>query len=177
MHDGFYLRASVGFGSLRATFADDRVSNDSLEGAGASLHLNLLIGGSPSPGLALGGALLAESAASVDYDYNGRHAYDRSTSLLVLGPFVDGFPKPHRGWHLGGSLGLAQLSLGKTSLDDRRQTYGVGGSFWLGGDFWVAPDWSVGPLLKFTGAVTGASDPDITAQSFSVALLFTVLYH
>ena len=84
MHDGFYLRASVGFGSLHAAFSDDRVSNDTLDGAGGSLHLNLLIGGSPSPGLALGGALLAEGTASVDFDYNGHHAYNRSTSLVVL---------------------------------------------------------------------------------------------
>lgn len=177
MHDGFYLRGSVGFGSLRATVADDRVADESLHGAGGSLHLNLLVGGSPSPGLAVGGALLAEGTAAVDFDVGRTHAYDRSMSLLIVGPFVDGFPRPNRGWHLGGALGVAQLSLGKTSGDARRTTNGIGGSFWLGNDFWVAPDWSVGPLLKFTGALTSAGEPDIAAQSFSISILFTALYH
>jgi hypothetical protein len=177
MHDGFYARASIGIGSLSATVDDDSPSRDSLKGSGGSLHLNLLIGGSPSPGLAIGGALLAEGTASVDFDRNDVHVVDRSMSLAILGPFIDGFPRPSRGWHFGGTLGLARLSLGSTSLDKRRDTNGIGGAFWLGNDFWVAEDWSVGPLLKFTGALTKASDPDISAGSFSISILFTALYH
>lgn len=177
MHDGFYLRASVGIGSLSATVDDKDASGDDLHGGGGSLHLNLMIGGSPAPGLAVGGALLGEATASVDFDRDGRHAFDRPMSLLIVGPFVDGFPRPNRGWHFGGTLGLARLSLGSTSIDERRDTNGIGGAFWLGNDFWVAPDWSVGPLLKFTGALTRANDPDITAGSFSISILFTALYH
>ncbi|MGC4089796.1 MAG: hypothetical protein QM756_18310 [Polyangiaceae bacterium] len=102
---------------------------------------------------------------------------DCSMSLFVLGPFVDGFPRPNRGWHFGGTLGVARLTLGSTSADSRRNLHGIGGAFWLGNDFWVADDWSVGPLLKFTGALTKSDDPDMSAGSFSISLLFTALYH
>ncbi|MGC4089797.1 MAG: hypothetical protein QM756_18315 [Polyangiaceae bacterium] len=66
MHDGFYLRASVGVGSLSSSIDDKSTTGYSLRGGGTSLHLNLLVGGSPSPGLAVGGALLGEGTASAD---------------------------------------------------------------------------------------------------------------
>lgn len=177
MHDGFYLRASVGIGSLRAALDDKHPSGESLHGAGASFHLNLLVGGSPAPGLAIGGALLGEGTAAVDFDRGDVHGFDRSMQLVIVGPFIDGFPRVNRGWHFGGSVGLARLSLGSTSRDERRDTNGIGGAFWLGNDFWVGPDWSVGPLLKFSGALTQRSDPDLTTSSFSISILFTALYH
>jgi hypothetical protein len=35
----------------------------------------------------------------------------------------------------------------------------------------------VGPLLRFSGAVTRANDPDVNASTFAMTLLFTGLYH
>src|SRR5687768_3991362 len=54
-HDGFYLRIGGGLGALGADF--DRAGFDASSG-GTSLELEALVGGSPSPGLAIGGGLL-----------------------------------------------------------------------------------------------------------------------
>ncbi len=175
MHDGFYLRGAVSIGSLGATLDDN--SSYSLKGSGASLGFDLMVGGSPSVGVAVGGALILEGTASVSFDRGSTHAVDRSLSLAIIGPFIDGFPTPSRGWHFGGTVGLARLSVGSVSADQLNHTNGLGGAFWLGNDLWVADDWSVGPLLKFTGALTRASSPDVSASSFSISIGFTGLFH
>jgi hypothetical protein len=177
MHDGFYARASLGFGSLGATFDDNSSTGQSLKGTGGAFALDVMIGGSPSPGVAIGGALLAEGSAAVEFDRASFGSEDRSLSLGLLGPFIDGFPSANRGWHLGGMLGLARLSIGKVSSDGVNNTNGLGGAFWIGHDSWVADEWSVGPLLRFSGALTRASEPDVHASTFAITLLFTGLYH
>jgi hypothetical protein len=176
MHDGFYLRASVGLGSLGATFDDDHRSGKDLSGSGLSLGMDLMIGGTPSPGFTVGGALLAQGAFSANFDRDSDDEEDRSLSLLVVGPFVDGFPDANRGWHLGGMLGLASANIEDTSADGLSQTLGVGGAFWLGHDFWVADEWSMGPMFRLTGTLTQGDD-DAKASSLSAMFLFTALHH
>jgi hypothetical protein len=135
-----------------------------------------MFGGSPAPGLALGGALLAEgTSVSLERGDFGV-TEDHDLSVLMIGPFVDGFPVPTGGWHFGGTLGLARITVSDLAYGTARAN-GVGGAFWLGRDFWVAPDWSVGPLVKFTGALARDKSPDVHASTFSVTVLFTALYH
>jgi hypothetical protein len=177
VHDGFYLRASVGFGTLGATFDDNSPTGRDLKGSGGAFGFDLMIGGSPAPGVAIGGALLGEASAGVEFDRGSFGSEDRSASVAILGPFIDGFPSSNRGWHLGGMLGLARLSVEDTSSDGISHTGGLGGAFWVGHDFWVGDEWSVGPLLRFSGAVTRANDPDVNASTFAMTLLFTGLYH
>lgn len=177
VHDGFYARASVGFGSLGASFDDDHASGRDLDGSGFSMGADLMLGGSPSPGFALGGALLAQGAFSARFERGSAFAEDRSLSLLLIGPFVDGFPMPSKGWHVGGMVGLAALTIEDSSSDGVSQTSGFGGSAWLGHDFWVADEWSMGPMLRLTGTLTRESDADVNASSFSLLFLFTALHH
>lgn len=177
MHDGFYVRASVGFGTLGATFDDNSSTGQSLKGSGGGFGLDLMIGGSPAAGVAVGGALLAEGSAAIEFDRGSFGSQDRSLSVAILGPFIDGFPSANRGWHLGGTLGFARLTVEDTSSDGLSKTNGFGGAFWVGHDFWVADEWSVGPLLRFSGALTNGSDPDVHASAFAMTLLFTGLYH
>lgn len=178
MHNGFYARASIGLGSLGASYHDDHPSGEDLSGTGFSLGGDVMIGGSPSVGLALGGALLAHGAAGVDFDRGRRTpSEDRSLSLFVLGPFVDGFPMPNKGWHVGGMAGLALAKIEGSREDSLGRTLGVGGSIWFGHDFWVADEWSLGPLLRLTGALTRDGDADANASTLSLMVLFSVLRH
>ena len=176
LHNGFYARVSAGFGSLSATFDDDVPSTQALKGSGGGLSMDLMIGGSPSPGVAIGGALLAEGSAAVEFERAG-FKEDRSLTVAIVGPFIDGFPAPHRGWHLGGLLGFAHVAIEDSRNDGVSKTNGFGGAFWLGHDFWVADEWSVGPLLRFSGALTQGRERDVRASTFAVTLLFTGLYH
>lgn len=177
LHDGFYFRGSVGFGSLRATFDDDHPSGSDLSGAGLSLGMDLMVGGSPSPGLALGGALLAQGAFSTEFDRGSASSEDRSLSVYLIGPFVDGFPIATQGWHLGGMIGLAGSSIEDSDSDAVSDTVGFGGAAWVGHDFWVADEWSMGPMIRATGTLTQDADSDANASTLSLLFLFTVLNH
>jgi hypothetical protein len=176
MHDGFYARGSIGFGSLGVSFDDGDPSGDNLSGSGPSLGFDLMFGGSPSPGIAIGGGLLTQGAFSVNFERNG-YDVDRSVSMALIGPFIDGFPNANKGWHFGGLVGLAAVNVEDDNDDGLSKTGGFGGSVFLGYDFWVADEWSVGPLVRFTGALTKDDDGNVDAQTFSSVVSFTALYH
>src|SRR5690606_1367027 len=113
--DGFYLRTTLSFGlhggGLSVGEGDDQRDIDV---DGSALDLSLLVGGTPSPGLAVGGGLLLGSLMRPDVEEGGDALATRNVGLLLVGPFVDGFPKANAGWHLGGMLGLG--GLGETSV-------------------------------------------------------------
>lgn len=176
LHNGFYARASVGFGSITAHFDDNDVSGRNLDGSGAALVGDLMIGGSPAEGVAIGGALLLEGSASIQFERGSQRA-DRSLSVGTLGAFIDGFPISNKGWHLGALAGFSRVNVENSSNDGLRHTNGFGAAFWVGHDFWVGDEWSIGPMLRFSGALTNASDPSVRASTFGVSLLFTGLYH
>ncbi len=176
MHDGFYARGSVGFGTLGVSFDDGDPSGDNLSGSGASLGFDLMFGGSPSPGIAIGGGLITQGAFSVNFERNG-YDVDRSVSMALIGPFIDGFPNANKGWHVGGLVGLAAVNVEDGDDEGLSKTTGFGGSVFLGYDFWVADEWSVGPLVRFSGALTKDGDGNVDAQTFSTVVSFTALYH
>lgn len=176
MHNGFYARASLGFGSLSASFDDNDPSGKDLSGSGATLGFELMLGGSPTPGLAIGGGFLAQGAFPTELERGG-YEQDRSISAFIVGPFIDGFPNVNRGFHIGGLLGLAAVNVEQADEDGVSETMGFGGAVFLGYDFWVADEWSVGPTLRFAGTLTSNNDDDVDASTFSTLIGFTALYH
>lgn len=182
LHEGFYLRASMGLGDYRASFTDNasyRVANNGIiPGAsytehGGSMSLDLLIGGSPSPGVSVGGGLLLEPLFGADYDRSGTGTHGGFATLV--GPFIDGFPDATKGWHLGGLVGFAAQSFQNLNNNaDTRRAGGIGGAAWFGYDFWVAGEWAIGPQLRFMGMRTEdtRSNEDISAwaRSFTVGV-------
>jgi hypothetical protein len=175
MHEGFYARASIGFGWLGATFDDGDLSGVDLKGSGPSLSFDVMLGAAVTPGVVIGLAFLGEGSASVEFE-RGALDQDRSVSLFTVGPFLDAYFQPNAGWHLGGTVGYAHVST-ENSFDDRSPTNGIGGAFWFGHDFWVAENWSFGPVLRLSGSMAGNSDPDISSSSFAVTALVTGVYN
>jgi hypothetical protein len=172
MHDGFYFRAGAGFAYGAANISSDRDSHPDYEVNGVGLGVDIMVGGSPSVGLALGGGV----------SFSG-FGQDGAGGLFLMGVFVDGFPDPTGGWHLGGMLGLAGSSASDERVDDFRGG-GFGLAAWVGHDFWVADEWSMGPTLRFNGAIArdpseeDAPDPFVLSGAhFEGVLAFTVLYH
>ena len=177
VHDGFYLRVDLGVGALGTDYDFGAASADS---HGGTLALDLMIGGTPSRGLALGGALLTEAGVSHSVEQRGRSRGDSTVALTLLGPFVDGFFDHKGGFHMGGMLGVAALDVEDLDGDDEAETLtGFGGAAWAGYDAWVADEWSIGGLVRAGGAITkkSADAGDISAQSFSLGLMLSVLYH
>jgi hypothetical protein len=176
LHDGFYLRSSVGLMTGRTFVRSDEVTHPSYTVKGGGLALDLMIGGTPSVGLAVGGALALQSF--------GQGSGSSSAGLGLLGAFVDGFPMANRGLHLGGMLGLGASRTARPGGVDELRGRGLGMSAWLGHDWWVADEWSMGGLLRFSAARTddgshdhGATPYSLESSSYLLALMFSVLYH
>ena len=172
------MAAGLGFAGALVS-SDSKSIGDYSFGGGAGA-LDLWIGGTPTPGLAMGGALsafgLSSSRRSVD---GNRVSGDVSGSSGLLGFFADVFPDPERGLHFGGALGLAS---GLAEVNDSGRKFeggGLGLAAWGGYDFWVSPQWSLGGMLRFMGSVTRQEkeNVDYEASLGAATLSFTALYH
>jgi hypothetical protein len=170
-HDGFYARLGVQYGLTGGGFS---IGDTTIDYFGSQLSLDLLIGGTPSDGLAVGGGVLLGSLLQPDMEVGGANIATRNVPLLVLGPFIDGFFSPQGGWHAGALLGLG--ALGKTP--ETEGSAGIGASVWFGYDKWVGDDWSIGGQIRFLGIAAGGNKPeDFSSSALGVNLGFSVLYH
>lgn len=160
LHEGFYFRFSGGPGFM-TTSVKDKGTDTKASATDFSLGSDLLIGGSPAPGMTFGGGMQGNLALSTD-----------PTFSYLVGPFFDAFPNRKQGFHLGTMLGFAGAS---TSTGPNSSLFGGGLSAWGGYDIWVAPEWSVGFNLRGTGAQLVSSDANAT--NFSMHFLITVLNH
>ncbi len=188
VHDGFYLRMSLGGDYISAKvkydgdFPDRRIS-------GGGLALDLMIGGTPVRGLAVGGGLWVQTAGKpkTKIDSGAAEEYE-DLGFGMLGLFVDGFPDPERGFHVGGALALASLNAsfkGDTKQDPKRlgvdggDLSGIGSHVWVGYDGWVSQEWALGGMLRLSGASVGSTNDELEqrANVGAFALLFSAVYH
>jgi hypothetical protein len=176
VHDGFYMRLSLGFGS-QSTKIDNGTLLPNFTADGGTLNVDLLAGGAPSPGVVLGGALLFEGLASTTFSPDV-YAVKSSVALWTIGPFIDGYPDPRGGFHLGGTIGLSSARLTQNPSFSTNKTGGFGLAAWLGYDWWVADQWSVGGLLRLSGAhTTGRENSiDMSVDTRAIALMLTAVY-
>lgn len=174
-HDGFYTRFGLNFGITGGGFAiGDGETQRRIDYSGSQLDIDLLIGGTPSNGIALGGGLILGSLLQPDMEVGNQNTATKNIPVLMIGPFVDGFFTPHGGWHAGALLGLG--ALGETA--ETEGSAGLGGAVWLGYDRWVGADWSIGGRLRFMGIAAGGDKPtDFSASAVGLGLGFSVLYH
>ncbi len=180
LHDGFYLRMALGAGALAATYESSTAAGTDADVGGAGLGLDLWIGGTPWPGLVIGGALTANAVDEPRVEAGGDSRTVANTSLTssILGLFVDGFPDPEGGLHIGGMLGIATLTY-RDDLDEEQRHGGGGAALWVGYAGWIGSDWSLGGMLRGTVQATEHedSDRDEKANARSLSLLVTALYH
>lgn len=197
-HDGFYLRMGLGIGRLAASFNSERsnklggsVDGTLARGAGA---LELAFGGTPAPGLVIGGTLNGSFAGDVttqDLTVNGSRVPDityNQVTLGFLGPFVDYYIDAQLGWHVQGALGIAGLTLveddrnGTTPrVRSRTETGGLAFALGAGWEGWIGKQWSMGALLRLMYASVETNQDDNERWSYRALafpeLLFTATYH
>lgn len=173
IHEGFYFRVGVGPGFAATNVNDTSAANRDASGSSFAFSGDVLVGGMPSPGIALGGALLTNLAVSTNLtDAAGGSVGQGAQLHYLVGPFFDAYPNFREGFHLGAALGFAGATLGSPA-GFPGHLVGGGGAAWLGYDFWVAPEWSTGLLLKGQGAYLAGPEDD--GSTFGVSLLLTVL--
>jgi hypothetical protein len=154
-------------------------SNATISAAAAALELS--IGGSLSPGLVLGGALLTNTAISPKIDYSdGSEPSKGRVNAVILGPFLDYYTRPSGGLHFGGTIGFVAVAIrDKGSPIDSEQVRGLGIVPEIGYEWWVGPEWGMGGLFRLIVAKAGRTRGDITESDTIVApsLLFTTTYN
>jgi hypothetical protein len=191
-HDGFYFRAASGFTGYSDVVLSDanadsgRDPEASISGMGTASEL--AIGGTVSRGLVVGGGIYGANVltytVTVERGESAPPELLRPSQLALIGPFVDWYTDPARGFHLQGSLGLA-LGVGlepeRTQLHFREP--GVGGGLMLGFgyEWWIGDEWSMGVLGRLSIAVLGEEDDrgrDFSRVAVaSPAFLLSVTYH
>lgn len=176
MHDGFYVRMSFGFGS-QSTTIDDGVPAPNFKATDVTLVFNGLVGGAPAPGVILGGSLALDNLPSTTFEADADRAKTGAT-LFSIGPFIDGYPDPRGGFHLGGTIGPSFARLTSNAGFTGTKARGISLAAWLGYDWWVADQWAVGGLFRLSGANnwSSSSSPDLAINTRSIALLFTAVY-
>jgi hypothetical protein len=179
-HDGFYFRGNVGFAWSRADIATDTSSHPDYTLNGGGISLDLLVGATPAPSLAVGGGVMLKSISDPEVHLdNGSDVGSGSGGLLLVGPFVDGFPMSNGGLHLGALVGLAAGTGRRQDSDDDFSGAGVGAAAWFGQGFWVGSEVSLGFLLKLDAAYMrdGSGSVDLSDTVYGGSLMFSVLYH
>ena len=150
-----------------------------------------MIGGTPGGGFVIGGGFVGQEISDPKIELNGEEVDDDvfdgddALGMVLFGPFVDWFPDPRGGAHVGAMIGVAAIGLSNGNDDnDNESSTGWGGSLWGGYDFWVANQWSLGAEGRIAYLSThrdfGDSplvDADLDDRGLSFELLFTALYH
>jgi hypothetical protein len=183
VHDGFYVRLSLGLGSLGASMNVPHPIVGDIDGSGMSLALDLAVGYAPSPGIVLGGTVMMEKLPSTTVDAARPISTDIGT--MLLGPFFDGYPDARGGFHLGAGLGFARAKVERQELAGFTDSNGYGLAGWIGYDMWVADQWSTGLVLRVMGTHTkadavatengGAGSASMSTRS--IAVMITGLYN
>jgi hypothetical protein len=179
---------NLGLSAMTTTMEHDDAAVVDFDIGGRGVALDLLIGGTPAPGLVFGGAFLVTSTANPQVTVGTgsneqKFDQDGGTSFVLLGPFVDAFPDPEGGFSIGGSLGLAGFNIAENdnAIDSigTHESSGVGAMVWVGMGGWIGDNWSMGGLLRLGGALTQTEVESITrhANTRAIAIVFTALHH
>ena len=184
-HDGFYLRLSLGGGAMKAKFSGGDKAPDA-EGSGGAVMLDVLLGGTPAPGLVVGGGYQFDMAQHADYKFGSSSTGSGGAVVRgVVGPFVEWFPDRHGGFSTGLLLGYTVLALQTptirilgTEIGGDVTTLGIGGNIWLGYAHWLSRQWSLG--LEARGGLASTKNRDDSSQTGSAtswAVLITGVHH
>jgi hypothetical protein len=195
-HDGFYLRFGSGFGIYEERLESDESDLYGGDVSGRSVGISSVgefaMGGTIREGLVLGGGLYTAKLLSGHYRSDASSAGDppleldpEARDLVMLGPFLDYYPRPSRGLHFMAALGLAGMTAtlgGRTDDDDDRYT-AVGGGlvFGVGYEWWVGDEWSLGAMARAMAvALSGKDEADVRwfhGIGASPSLMLTLTYH
>jgi hypothetical protein len=181
-HDGFYFRfgSAIGYTAFDGDIQGDADPTPPPIGAadaslaGPSFGADLLVGGTPAPGLVVGGAFIYAflPASWQTVSVAGSEMEPQNDAfLLLLAAFGQFYPDPKTGFHLHALLGLAsgQPDIWRVFADDpalvqcsgdavkcdgpnQGDLVGVGAGFGAGYDAWIGEQWSVGPVMRIVVA-------------------------
>jgi hypothetical protein len=145
---------------------------------GPTTSFDIVLGGTPVNGVVIAGAFIFNSAPSPNVHVGDVDATSDSDMVFWLPSlYIDIFPNPSAGFHLGGIGGIAIVDWGRSGAGSSAS--GVGGGAFVGYDGWVGNQWALGGLVRAIGAVASDNDYDGRAKYTvaNIALMATALYH
>jgi hypothetical protein len=190
-HDGFYLRLGLGFGGLGMNLdVDDRGSPGTAKASGPALLSEIALGGTIADGLVLGFGVFAGDVADdreLEFRLGGTNPYSVETRVDeltagVVGPFLDYYFDPQRGFHIQGAVGIGVLSYQRELDREEVLLGGLGVMLGVGHEWWIGEQWSLGGLARVIWTGVGGEDPldpelTYSGSAFVPGLLLTATYH
>ncbi|HEY6727874.1 MAG TPA: hypothetical protein VI197_27765 [Polyangiaceae bacterium] len=196
-HDGLYLRFASGFGVYDELARSEDVERFDgrlrIKARGFAAVRELAVGGTPYPGLVIGGGIYGVAVVTSSVTTNrddqeielSRDVAPESRDLSIIGVFVDRYFVPALGLHVQAALGLAnQYGVrvdGEPFNQGEYSPFGPGGLIGLGYETWVTDQWSLGVLARFGASVMFGKDAQGTRWVHYVtnapSFLMTVTYH
>jgi hypothetical protein len=180
-HDGFYFRGATGLGYFKSSLSLSGFPQLDTTYSGLDIGFDAWFGGSPIPGLAIGGGITSYDVPSPSVKTGGVSGTANGHLMLdIVGVFGDYYFDPTKGMHLEALVGYgvlsAQSSNGSSSSNDPSGiALGVG----FGNDWWVADEWSIGVLGRFIYAPLSYSAGGQTAKYSTItpAIMATFTYN
>lgn len=174
-HDGFLLRAALGFG-YQGLAIDDPLGDTTIGGAGA--FLDIAIGGVVIDNLALnadifGGAVVSPSVSVDGMDLGD--AGDTTLSINGLGLGVTYYVMPIN-IYLAGSAGIGVAGI-TVDGQDYESDAGFATNLIVGKEWWVGNDWGIGFAGQFLYSAIPRADIDATMPFLAFSLLFSATYN
>jgi opacity protein-like surface antigen len=178
-HDGFYLRAALGLGYLQDTASATGGSEAKFKGGGVAGEF--LLGGTPAPGLVVGGGFQSASFPDPKFESRGYSGtLSGALNVSTFGPFVDYYLDPRGGFHIQGFVGYGILSAKNTDgSESTKNPSGLAISAGVGQDWFVSDSWSIGVLgrLQYLNAKYSVGSAEVTHSVLVPAVLASFTYH
>jgi hypothetical protein len=177
LHDGFYLRLSIGGGYLTNTIDTDTGLGE-LTVKGSTLPIEIMLGGSPTPGFALGVGLWVDPLLDPEVESDVATAAigdEYTVQFNRFGMFGDWYPDPTEGLHLVGVLAYAAFSV-NDEVDSElvANAKGISIGLGVGYEWWIGKQWSAGVLGRFAYASLSADEESHKLLSPSIVATFTL---
>ena len=174
-HDGFYFRGATGLGYLKSSLSpgDGSVS-------GLALGFDAWFGGSPIPGLVIGGGLTTFDVPSPSLKLGGQTVTFSGHAMLdIVGLFGDYYFDPTKGMHAEALVGYGVLGFSNSEGNSSNDPSGLALGLGFGNDWWVSDEWSIGVLGRFIYAPLSYSAGGATAKYSTItpAVMATFTYN
>jgi outer membrane autotransporter protein len=167
-HDGFFLRLGLNLGP---SFTTAQVEAGGQEGpeqklSGFTTGFDLLLGGSPMPGLVIGGGLLGATTSDPKIEVGDFEGEGDGTLIFgAAAAFANYYFDPQQGLHIQGLVGFAFLdSVSSEGQSGGNDPTGIGLGLGVGYDFWISDEWSIGPFGRILYGSLGASEGPLSVS-------------
>lgn len=184
-HDGFYFRFGIGAGPIGAEVIPEG-ADDGLHVGGIAIATELAFGGTPAPGIVLGGGIYNLSIPSAKYTV-GRGDFVREEDaefgvLTMVGPFLDAYVSPKHGVHFQVAPCFSSVAPGQSDTIVTQDVTGSGFGVMagVGVEGWVGEQLGVGLLARVQYAkytVKDEDDDEYDFEMFAPTLLLTTTLH